>query len=278
MANGRFSGILLVSDMDGTLLSTTKTISTENKDAIRYFTENGGTFTLATGRIPRSAGQYIADLAINAPGVFYNGGMIYDLHKQSVVFEQALSPEAEATATAYINAYPTCGAEVYSQGVLHIVRSHPLIEKHLTVEAFISKRVNSFADVPHPWQKVIFVDDSKQIDEMEKNAPEADDVGHYVRSDEMFFELLPPNVSKGRALKKLAAMLDIPMNRVAAVGDNMNDEDMLKTAGAGFAVSNACDAIRQCAPYGCCANDDHAIVEVVKWIETNWAPSVATNA
>ena len=49
---GRFDGILLCSDYDGTLAGPDGKVSPENAQAIRYFTENGGLFTQATSRSP----------------------------------------------------------------------------------------------------------------------------------------------------------------------------------------------------------------------------------
>ncbi|NGP44466.1 HAD family phosphatase [Bacillaceae bacterium SIJ1] len=270
MKDKKFSGILLVSDMDGTLLDSDKRISRENKKTIDYFVEHGGTFTLATGRMPESAMHYLNDVTINAPGIFYNGGTIFDLHTNKVLYQETLSNHAVELTKNYMSIYPTCGTEIYHDGVLYIARHHRLIDEHLRVERFTSEKVNSLVDVPQPWQKVIFVDEHERIDQMELEAPEETPIGHYVRSDAMFLELLPPAVSKGKALTKLAASLQIPIERVCAVGDNMNDKVMLETAGAGFAVSNACGPILQCAPYQCCSNDEHALVEVIAWIEANW--------
>jgi hydroxymethylpyrimidine pyrophosphatase-like HAD family hydrolase len=47
---GKFDGILLLSDLDGTLLSGTRVISPENLEALRYFMAEGGRFSVATGR------------------------------------------------------------------------------------------------------------------------------------------------------------------------------------------------------------------------------------
>ena len=47
---GKFDGILLVSDLDGTLLTNDKRLSEENREAIDRFVEEGGIFTFATGR------------------------------------------------------------------------------------------------------------------------------------------------------------------------------------------------------------------------------------
>ena len=44
----KFDGMILACDMDGTLLDSSRMISKENAQALRYFTEEGGRFTLAT--------------------------------------------------------------------------------------------------------------------------------------------------------------------------------------------------------------------------------------
>ena len=54
-----FEGYLLVSDMDGTLLNSEKKISKENLNAIDYFVKEGGTFTVATGRMLQSVELFI---------------------------------------------------------------------------------------------------------------------------------------------------------------------------------------------------------------------------
>ena len=49
---GKFDGMLICTDLDGTLLRNDKTISCENIDAIEYFKQEGGYFTFVTGRMP----------------------------------------------------------------------------------------------------------------------------------------------------------------------------------------------------------------------------------
>ena len=46
----KFEGILITTDLDGTLLNDEHIIPKENLDAIEYFKENGGYFTFITGR------------------------------------------------------------------------------------------------------------------------------------------------------------------------------------------------------------------------------------
>ncbi|MBQ3226919.1 MAG: HAD hydrolase family protein, partial [Clostridia bacterium] len=49
---GKFDGVLICTDLDGTLLKKDKTISEENLKAIEYFKREGGFFTIVTGRMP----------------------------------------------------------------------------------------------------------------------------------------------------------------------------------------------------------------------------------
>ena len=56
---GKFSGILLCTDLDGTLYRNDKTVSDENLDAIEYFKNKGGLFTFITGRVPKNLLKFV---------------------------------------------------------------------------------------------------------------------------------------------------------------------------------------------------------------------------
>jgi HAD superfamily hydrolase (TIGR01484 family) len=74
-----YKDFLLVSDMDGTLLTSAKTVSEANKKAIQEFVDGGGRFAIATGRTPDNAKDYLQGVAVNAPSIFYNGSLLADL-------------------------------------------------------------------------------------------------------------------------------------------------------------------------------------------------------
>ena len=74
-----FSDILLTVDFDRTLTAPDSTIPQRNMDAIRYFMDNGGTFTVNTGRsIPMSLRNILGIVPHNAPLLLYNGSADYD--------------------------------------------------------------------------------------------------------------------------------------------------------------------------------------------------------
>lgn len=74
-----FSDILLTVDFDRTLTAPDSTIPARNLEAIHYFMENGGTFTLNTGRsIPMSMRNVLGVIPTNAPLLLYNGSAAFD--------------------------------------------------------------------------------------------------------------------------------------------------------------------------------------------------------
>ncbi|MGM9581710.1 MAG: HAD family hydrolase, partial [Anaerovibrio sp.] len=62
---GKYSDYVLISDMDGTLLSSSREVSRENREALRRFTEGGGNFCVATGRTPEDTRQFLQGIEIN---------------------------------------------------------------------------------------------------------------------------------------------------------------------------------------------------------------------
>jgi hydroxymethylpyrimidine pyrophosphatase-like HAD family hydrolase len=60
-----------------------------------------------------------------------------------------------------------------------------------------------------------------------------------VNSQHDYLEILPPNVSKGTALRRLCGLLDIDIEKVIAFGDNPNDREMLLLAGTGVTMATA---------------------------------------
>ena len=89
------SDILVVSDVDNTLLTSAQGIPGCNIETIKLFNSLGGRFTLATGRSMQSLKKYENDIELSAPAILYNGGVIYDYADKKVVCFCAL-PHDEA--------------------------------------------------------------------------------------------------------------------------------------------------------------------------------------
>ena len=95
---GKFDGIFIASDMDGTLLNDERTIGAETIEALEYFTANGGHFSLATGRTRPGTAAYRKILPCNSTGVYLNGAIICDERTEQVVYREGLDDRAKELA------------------------------------------------------------------------------------------------------------------------------------------------------------------------------------
>lgn len=127
-----FSKILLTVDFDRTLTGPDSTIPRRNIEAIRYFMDNGGTFTVNTGRSTTTFAQYLETLPRNAPVLLYNGSASYDKGElidvtqidldplQVIADMRRLFPEWNLELQGADNHYlvePTPAAEAYYKGM-----------------------------------------------------------------------------------------------------------------------------------------------------------------
>jgi len=76
----KFEKYMIVSDMDGTFFGEKALVLQNNLDAIRYFSDNGGVFTFASGRDYVVLTQFYPELAkiVSCPAVLCNGSYLYD--------------------------------------------------------------------------------------------------------------------------------------------------------------------------------------------------------
>ena len=76
---------LLVSDIDGTLNTKSMKLPENNKIAVKDFVDNGGNFTLCSGRNLQSLSIHYNRLEIETPAIFLNGAGIYDFKNKNKI-------------------------------------------------------------------------------------------------------------------------------------------------------------------------------------------------
>lgn len=275
------SRYLLVSDMDGTLLNNTKEISEENIEAIKRFQQLGGKFTIATGRVQFSTEPYLKDITLDTPAILYNGAVIYDFYKKDIIWQKHVNASIKERVKRIYEEFPGLGIGAYCGDKLLIIR-HNLMTvamQMLDKVPYYSADKNIVQEYENtllledgwerPWNKVILAATPKFLDEMEDYFINNIEEANVMRSGDILLELLPIDISKGTSLEKLAQYMNMDMEHVIAIGDNMNDLDMLTRAGHGFTVTNCNEKLRPYAKYCLSSNEDHALVHVVKWAEEN---------
>ena len=265
---GKFTGKLLVSDMDATLLDRKSRISEGNRRAIEYFISEGGYFTVASGRMVPAVEAYFDRMTINAPAILHNGAKLYDYSKGKAVYERFIEEERKPIFRRVYDEHPELGIEIYSDELVYVYRSN------FATERFKTRSYKVIYELPQevwhrPWIKALIIGTRDQLDAFEPIYRRDYDSGYSVRSGDNFLDIVATGVSKGTALKRLASELGI--KETYAVGDNMNDIDMLRTAYRSYAVANAEPEVKSAADEGAPSCDESPIEFIVKSIEKDAA-------
>jgi len=272
LAELKFKGKILVSDLDGTLLDKRKRISTENAAAIKRFREGGGLFTLATGRMFRAVEHYLEYITLDLPALVFNGAAIYDFYSGEILWRQYLPEEIYKIARKVLDEFPGIGLEVLKDDKLFVVRKNDEVDEHIHREGVYPSFASSPEELRGSWFKILLAWKPSRLKQVEYFLGKLREEGtikfRYVYSEPQFLEILDESVTKGSALKRLLSMFGYHREQVIAVGDNQNDLEMIKTAGTGIAVGNAHEDLKKAAGFVCTSdNENSAIAEIVELIE-----------
>ena len=259
---GKYDGWLIVSDMDGTLLDSEKKISEENIKAIDYFIENGGLFTIATGRMSPAVKMYMNKLRINAPAILHNGAQIYDFEKDRELFSKCIENERKEAIRRVQREIPEPGIEVFTnEDKVYICRECSETKRYIERNTDVTYGMPDHA-WDEDWIKVLIISDKETLDRIEPVYKTIYDKGYSVRSGDMYLDIVANGVSKGMALTELAKRIGVEHDHVIAAGDNMNDVSMLYAAGYGVAMDNSQQVVKNAADI-VAPDNEHSVIRFI---------------
>ncbi len=262
---GKFDGILLCTDLDGTLYRNDKTVSKENREAIEYFKREGGFFTFITGRLPYYAQDAYRAAQPNVPFGCVNGGGVYDGQTGKYVWTRETPKRAMELVACIDEQFPNVGIQI-------VAFEKTCFLKENGATAFFRQLTGvpyegcTYDNLPSTIAKIMFCSERDEeilaIEKVLKAHPLAGEFD-FIRSEKTLFEILPKGIHKGVALAKLTEYLGVDPAKTIAVGDYDNDVGMLQTAGLGVAVANASAAALAAADAVTVCNEEHAIAQVI---------------
>jgi len=121
-----FSDILLTADYDRTLTAPDSTIPQRNLEAIRYFIDNGGVFTVNTGRSVAMTKVFRDVIPVNAPLLLYNGSAAYDPEKKEFTFCHAIELDMWETIRECQRRFPDLTVEIQGLDAHYRVCENPM--------------------------------------------------------------------------------------------------------------------------------------------------------
>lgn len=266
----KFEGILICTDLDGTLLRNDRSISKENLDAIAHFEAEGGLFTFITGRMPFFVEEIYNTVRPNAPIGCINGGGIYDYRTRRYLWTKELMRDALELVEYADKRIPGLGIQVNTFDKIYFSRENEAMV-YFRAATGMPNLVSYYWDVHEPIAKIVFGDTREEaIQELQAllNAHPRAQEFDFIRSEQTLYEILPKGVSKGGVLLKMAEIFGIDPRRTVGIGDYNNDIELLRAAGLGVAVANARPEVKAVADHVTCSNENHAIARIIGDIES----------
>ncbi len=240
--------LLIVSDLDGTLLPHNRIPLERDIAAIRRFEAAGGRFAIATGRTIQAAIRYQEQLGLTTPMIVYNGAAIYDSVKAQVLFSQSLPHTAIAMTREIMDAHPEVGVEVLRANTAYVVRNNEWEKRHIAL-CGVTPCYCTLEEIPKDgWLKVLFAMSPEEVPPFIRDiqSRKYSDVD-FIQSADIFYEMLPGGVTKGSALRPYRALEGMEHTKFIAVGDFDNDVEMLRHADFSAAPANAMQIAKDAA-------------------------------
>ena len=247
---GKFDGVLLAADYDGTLRpEELDYVPKPTLEAIDYFCENGGLFTVCSGRnLPFFQDEMKYILKVNAPVIVSNGVFIYDDEDDKILYEKKLPMSAQQDIAEFQRMFPDCGFEIYQGAKMFVTQERSCMQRHLSNTMASFQRAD-IEDIDMPYSKFeVFLpkDEKGRIDQQYAGRVVGALNEKYAAflSDTMI-DVGPKGITKGTGLLKLAEMLKIKRENIYCIGDNWNDVPMIEVANIGFVPENGIDSVKR---------------------------------
>jgi Cof subfamily protein (haloacid dehalogenase superfamily) len=254
----------LISDVDGTLVTTDKTLTAATRAAVLELQARGIAFAIISGRPPRGMRFFVEPLGLTQPIGGFNGGLISrpDL---APVEGHTLAPQTARQAQAIL---ADRGVDVWVFSGLDWLLTNPAgphvgLEEH-TVK-FPPTVVPSVAAALASAYKVVGVSgDHELLKRCEGEMRAALGDGASVsRSQPYYLDVTHPLANKGAAVRHMAALMGVPMEEVAVIGDNYNDISMFAQTGFSIAMGNAPDDVKKKARFVTGSNDADGLAAAI---------------
>ncbi|UFX47257.1 HAD family hydrolase [Bradyrhizobium sp. 41S5] len=236
---------LVVSDVDGTLLTKDKTLTDGALAAVRRLHETGIGFTIVSSRPTIGMGFLVEPLAITLPIGAFNGSSIVDPQLQPI--EQHLIPPAVAKGS--IDLLRERGVDIWLFTNDRWLTRNPDGEYNAHEKRAIKHDPTIVGDfTPYLDQACKIVGASSDAPLLQRCEAEMQQmVGNdatAVRSQTYYLDVTPPGHDKGTFVEGIAKRLGVSLENVATIGDMQNDLPMFARSGVSFAMGNASDDVK----------------------------------
>lgn len=239
---------LIVCDLDGTLTGPGDRGLETAKHTLDFCRRKGIRVTVATGRAFAAAERYLVYLGIDEP-VITNGGALIARIGQPPIYEKTIDRELAHGIALQLKAlgYPFYFAV---QKHMYTPVKGEVTREYSRALGYDIRTVDSLREIPGEPSQIVLRVSPERCDGLVRDlhrrwVPKVT----VFKSLPHLIEIQPPGVSKAKAVECLADSMEVDRAQVLAIGDGLNDLDMLMWSGMRAAVGNAHEVVKRSVSY-----------------------------
>ena len=260
---------LVASDLDWTIIDKAGSIYENNFKAINDLNQKNIDFVICTGKtypiVKGMCSKFNASY-----GIFGNGNEIINLKTGEEIYKQLLTSEQISSCISiakenHLHVHLYTDTEIITESLQYMdLRNYRLQQSKIydsSLKITIVPDINQYLLFNKPQVCKLIISAEKDLSKIKDKILEKEDIsvitirkyGEYkdsiINKEYEYLDISPKNINKDTALNILKNYLKIDNSEVLAIGDNLNDLDMVKNSGIGVAVANSYDELKNVAKY-----------------------------
>lgn len=255
---------LLASDLDGTIVYNNE-ITTKDLEAVRELKQMDVKFVICTGKTYAMTKDICHQLE-PAYGIFGNGTQIINIQTGKEIIRNTITNTQvmdclKIAEKYHLHIHIYTDDKIIAQENLDYMayRNYVLYKDQVkfeivdSVERYIKEHNPNILKLILSSEKDL-LQVKKEIESKEKvTAIQIKKYGEYIDKiigkEYEYLDIVPKHITKYQALLQLSVYLRIPMEQIMAIGDNINDIEMIKHAGIGVAIGESYKEVQKVASY-----------------------------
>ena len=259
---------LIASDLDGTMFEKGNVIPETNLKAINDINNSNINFTICTGKTYSLFKNICQDIGTGY-GIFGNGNQIINLKTGEEIYRKLLKNEdvlfcINTAKKLNLHVHLNTNKEVITEKLLYMdLRNFELTknDKNIDLEFKIVTDIQKYVKRENPEILKLVISAEKDLASLKKEFAKNKNLqvnlirkvdkyrDEIIGKEYEYLDIMPAGINKEQALEVLENYLKIDKSEVLAIGDNLNDLEMIKDSGVGIAVANAYDEVKEVANY-----------------------------
>lgn len=258
---------IIFSDMDGTLLTDWNlgpVMPERNRRAVSKWLQEGGGFSVATGRNLKNVPQFFEGLTLSIPLVLVNGALLYKMNQHQVLETTQITQPFIEECLAYQKNHDFVTMVISDkQEVYRILHPRYLDKPPTDFPALPISEQNALSIEVLKVSLIVREDDVKKVRCDLMSFPSIRDV-NILQSSPRFIEMVSSACTKEGGIRRVLEYQKTEGKTIIAIGDYLNDMEMLTMADIAACPENSIDDVKKIATIITCMNNEGAVGDLIE--------------